>query len=91
MKPVSIVRVGRSGKPDVEFAMTVKTHQPAGSRPDRVKQASKDDPPKPVVSMIRELGLKVCPISERIIKGCSDLQRRSLRILRHTDVKCTLP
>ena len=23
--------------------------------------------------------------------GCSDLHRRSLRILRHTDVKCTLP
>ena len=24
-------------------------------------------------------------------EGCSDLHRRSLRILRHTDVKCTLP
>ena len=26
-----------------------------------------------------------------LIVGCSDLHRRSLRILRHTDVKCTLP
>ena len=81
MKPVSIVRVGRSGKPDVEFAMTVKTHQPAGSRPDRVKQASKDDTPKPVVSMIRELGLKVCPISERIIKETSVRRRKAMEML----------
>ena len=61
--------------------MPVKTHQPLGSRLDKVKQAPKDDTPKPVVSMVRELGLEVCPISERIIKETSVKWKRALEML----------
>ena len=75
------MRVGRSGQLNIEVAMTVKTHQPAGSRPGNVKQASKDGAPKPAVSMIRELDLKVCPISERIIKETSVKRRKAMEML----------
>ena len=61
--------------------MTAKTHQPPSLRPDKVKQASKDDTPKPVVSMTRELGLKVCPISEEIIKETSVKRRKAMEML----------
>lgn len=76
-----MVRVVRSGQPNMEVAMTVKSNQPAGSRPDKVEQASKDGAPKPVVSMIRELGLKVCPVSERIIKETSVKRRKAMEML----------
>lgn len=65
----------------MEISMTVKTHQPLGLQPEKVKQASKDDTPKPSVSMTRELGLNVCPISERIIKETSVKWRKAMEML----------
>ena len=61
--------------------MTVKTHQPAGLQPDKIKLASKDGAPKPKPNMTQELGLKVCPISERIIKETSVKWRRAMEML----------
>ena len=63
------------------ISMTAKTHQTPGLQPDEAKQASKKDTPKPVVSMTRELGLKVCPISERIIKETSVKRRKAMEML----------
>lgn len=61
--------------------MTVKTHQSADLHPDKVKQVSKDGTPEPVGSMTRELGLEVCPISERIIKETSVEWRKAMEML----------
>jgi len=61
--------------------MTVNTQHPAGLRPDKVKLASKDGEPKPKATTTQELGLKVCPISERIIKETSVKWRRAMEML----------
>ena len=61
--------------------MTAKTNQSADLRPNKVKQVPKDGTPGPVVSMTRELGLEVCPISERIIKETSVKWRKAMEML----------
>ena len=61
------------GLSDVEVTMTTKINQSADSRPNKVKQVSKNGAPEPVVSMTRELGLEVC----RFLKGSSKRPRSS--------------
>ncbi|MDE2825864.1 MAG: hypothetical protein OXL40_00970 [Bacteroidota bacterium] len=61
--------------------MTVNTQHPTDLRPDKVKLASKDDAQKPKANMTQELGLTVCPISERIIKETSVKWRRAMEML----------
>ena len=61
--------------------MTVNTQHPTGLRPDKIELASKDGAPKPKASTTRELGLKVCPISERIIKETSVKRRKAMEML----------
>ena len=65
----------------MEVTMTDKTHQSADLRLNKAKQSTKNGAPEPVVSMTRELGLKVCPISERIIKETSVKRRKAMEML----------
>ena len=61
--------------------MTDNTHQSIDLRPNEATQATKNGTPEPVVSMTRELGLEVCPISERIIKETSVKWRKAMEML----------
>ena len=65
----------------MQVTMTDKTHQSADLHLNKVKQATKNGAPEPVVSMTRELGLEVCPISERIIKETSVEWKKAMEML----------
>jgi len=61
--------------------MTVKNHQSADLHSKEADQASKNGTSAPRVSMVQELGLKICPISEKIIKETSVKHRKAMEML----------